>query len=92
MEKIEELIDNALKPNPEWDSNNRRSPNIIISKLLEFASRKNPSLRFTQLFGLFEIDIQNLNFNTESKDILDIIQNSSYYKEISDEFIDSLEK
>lgn len=90
---IKELIEennNFLKPNPDWDIANRRSPNIIICKILEFASRKNPSLRFGQLFVLFEIDITAFNFNTESKYILDMIQNSSYYQEISNEFINSL--
>lgn len=90
---IEELVEENsefLKPNPKWDLENRRSPNLIIFKILEFTARKNPSLRFGQLFSLFEIEISSINFNTESKYILDMIQNSNYYQEISNEFINSL--
>lgn len=92
---IEDLLEenkDFLKSNPKWDSENRRSPNILIGKLIQYSGNKYPSLRLSQIFSLYDIDLKNIQHSTESKEIWDLIQKSKLYQDNISEFLNYLEK
>jgi hypothetical protein len=92
---IEDIIKenkNFLAPNAKWDSENRRSPNMLIGKIIEYSAVKNPSLRLSQIFSLFEINLKEIDHSTESKEIWEKIQSSKYYQENFNEFLEKLAK
>lgn len=92
---IEDFVEenkDFLKSNPKWDSENRRSPNILIGKLIQYSADKYPSLRLSQLFSLYDIDLKNVQHTTESKEVWDVIQKSKVYKNNISEFLNYLEK
>lgn len=92
--EIEKLIkDNKiLVPDEVWDSKNRRSPNILIGRIIEITAKENPSLRLSQIFSLFDIDLKNIEQSTESLDIWEKIQNSKYYQDNIDKFLQKMVK
>ena len=59
---------NIFAPNPKWDNDNRKTPNMEICKLLYFTINQYPSMRFSQI--LKSLDIDSLNPMEESKDTL----------------------
>jgi hypothetical protein len=92
IEDILEENKDFLKPNPEWDSKNRRSPNILIGRLIQFTANKYPSLRLSQIFAWYGLDMNNIQHSTESKEIWDTIQKSKVYQDNISEFLDYLDK
>jgi hypothetical protein len=95
LKKIENLVEenkNLFKQNPNWDNTYRRSPNILIAKLIEFTAKNNPSFRLSQIFSYYGIELKDLDFSKEPKEIWDSIQECDNFKKISDDFILFIQK
>lgn len=77
-----------MKPDHDWDLLNRKDINLEIIKILEFFINDSPSMRFGQL--LCCLDMEHVDFNSESLTIYNTILNSSLYKENKDKVEDYL--
>ena len=96
---FEEVLDKSIEENkdflkndPEWDDINRRSPNILIAKLIEFTAKKYPSFRLNQIFLYYDIDLKNNYLDNEPKQIWDFIQRSENFNKNIEDFINFLSK